>query len=152
MVQFAYSSGEVSKALLERAQKDFQVKNNFDFRSIGDTPFAMQFWSQFLKMSGLDVVMNENQRKTFQELPTNQWVSALSKEQMQKLRERVRIAPDVYGNHKIKIDEKTYNVTAKIHHKIMATGPYAIVGTSFNFSEGAERNNEQILVFKDKSL
>lgn len=152
MVQFAYSSGEVSKALLERAQKDFQEKNNFDFKSIGDTPFALQFWSQFLKMSGLDVVKDENMKKTFQELPTNQWNKALSKDQIKKLRERVRIAPEVYGTRKIKIDEKFYHITAKIHHKIMSAGPYAIVGTSFNFSEGAESNNEQILVFKDKNL
>ena len=50
------------------------------------------------------------------------------------------------------LEGKVYPVTAKIHHKMMATGPFAIVGTSFNFSQSAEQNNEQILVFKDKNL
>ena len=43
-------------------------------------------------------------------------------------------------------------VNAKIHHKILATPRFAILGTSFNFSEGAESNNEQILVFRDTQL
>jgi hypothetical protein len=43
-------------------------------------------------------------------------------------------------------------VNAKIHHKILSTGTFAIMGTSFNFSNGAQGNNEQIVVFKDKSI
>ncbi len=38
------------------------------------------------------------------------------------------------------------------HHKILATANFAIVGTSFNFSQGAESNNEQLLVFRDKKM
>jgi hypothetical protein len=50
------------------------------------------------------------------------------------------------------VNGKKTKVNAKIHHKIIATENFAIVGTSFNFSEGAESNNEQILVFRDRKL
>ncbi len=152
MAQFAYSSNEVSEALLERARKDFQTKNSFDFKSVGDTPFAMQYWSQFLKMSGLEVLGDLNKNKTYVETDANEWNLGLTPQQMSQLRLNVRTAPRIYGNHNFKIDGKSYAVSSKIHHKILATGPYAILGTSFNFSAAAENNNEQILVFKNKEL
>lgn len=151
MTQFAYSSEEVATALRERAARDFQKTGKFDFQSVGDTPFALQYWSQFLKMSGLDLQIEPN-KKTYLEKSENEWVKSLSPLQLQTLRKSVRIAPAVYGNHNIKVNGQALPVSAKIHHKILVTGPFAIVGTSFNFSEGAETNNEQILVFKDKAL
>lgn len=152
MIQFAYSSNEVSKSLYERAQKDYQNKNDFDFQSIGDTPFALQFWSQFLKMSGLELDIDENKKKTYIESAMNSWFTNLSKAQLKSLRSKIRVAPTTYGNRKVRINGTTYNVSAKIHHKVMSTGPFAIVGTSFNFSEGAEKNTEQILIFKNQKL
>lgn len=152
MTQFAYSSKEVALALRERAQKDFQTKGNFDFVSVGDTPFAVQYWSQFLKMSGLELIKLSPKKKLYESDPKNDWNLALSPLQMDILRKKIRVAPIQYGTHHFKLESESYPYTAKIHHKMLSTGPFAIVGTSFNFSEGAENNNEQILVFHDPQM
>lgn len=152
MTQFAYSSAEVAQALRERAERDTQATGKFDFKSVGDTPFAVQFWSQFLKMSGLELVEQKDGRKLYDLSSENDWVRFLSQEQLKRLREGVRIAPIEYGTHAVKVGGVNHQVTAKIHHKIISTGPYAVAGTSFNFSEGAETNNEQIMVFRDPTM
>lgn len=164
LVQFAYSAQAVSDALLARAVRDFQAAGKFDFLSVGDTPFAMQGWSQFLKMSGLK---RENetqslvgprggniQRKIsrFLEDPESPWKKELTATQLRRLRRQVRIAPKIYGNSVVSWQGKKYEISAKIHHKLMSAGDFAVVGTSFNFSEGAETNNEQVLVFKDAKI
>jgi hypothetical protein len=155
MLQFAYSSDEVNKALLYRAEQDYQMENKFDFLSVGDTPFAMMEWSKFLVMSGMKRV-NEGEgtkkKSTFSIDPENAWNISLGEELMKDVRKKIYIAPKIYGNNSVKIEGKGVKVNAKIHHKILATENYAIMGTSFNFSEGAESNNEQILVFRDKNL
>jgi phosphatidylserine/phosphatidylglycerophosphate/cardiolipin synthase-like enzyme len=151
MLQFAYSSEPVANALLERAVRASSQKKKFDFLSIGDTPFAVQPWSQFLKMSALAQVETDGKKKYIEDL-NSPWLKSLPKLDLWSLRQKIRIAPEIYGNNQVKINGKSVPVSAKIHHKIIATGPFAIVGTSFNFSEAAETNNEQILVFKDKNL
>jgi hypothetical protein len=50
----------------------------------------------------------------------------------------------VYGEHHLRIDGKAFKANGKIHHKIL--------GTSFSFSQGAESNNEQLLIIKDKKM
>lgn len=153
LVQFAYSAKDVSNALLNRAVRDLQTKGKFDFLSVGDTPFAMQDWSQFLKMSGLKRVQDKDKKiSRFFEDEENPWKKALTPNQLKILRKQVRTAPSVYKNSKVRVGNKSYDVSAKIHHKLMSTGDYAVIGTSFNFSEGAETNNEQVLVFRDASL
>lgn len=163
-VQFAYSAQQVADALLARAVRDFQVAGKFDFLSVGDTPFAMQGWSQFLKMSGL---RRENETQTsigprggvnkrkisrYLEDPESPWKRELTPGQLRLLRRQVRIAPQIYGNSVVDWRGTKYDVSAKIHHKLMSAGDFAVVGTSFNFSEGAENNNEQVLVFKDRKI
>ncbi len=186
MVQFAYSSADISRALLSRAERAIQMSTvddlkadskapgtvipdedasattvakkeiaiaeramaRFDFKSVGETPFAMQGWSQFLKMSGL----KKNTKTSYIEDPENPWVKALGDDRLHALRKNVRVAPARYGNTRVKIGENVYDVSAKIHHKIMSVGDFAVIGTSFNFSEGAEKNNEQVLVFNDPAM
>lgn len=152
MLQFAYSSKEVDEALLFRAEKDFQEVGKFDFMSVGDTPFAMREWSRFLLMSGMKRIEDANKKKTYLHDPENEWVKRLTPENLKEVQKRVYVAPKVYGNNWTLVKGKNVKVNAKIHHKILATENYAILGTSFNFSEGAESNNEQILVFRDKNL
>ncbi|WPU64081.1 phospholipase D-like domain-containing protein [Peredibacter starrii] len=152
MLQFAYSSSEVDKALLERAESDYQRTKTFDFLSVGDTPFAMREWSRFLIMSGMKRVEDANKKKTYLADPENEWVKRLGTERVNEIQKKVYIAPKVYGNNWAVVAGKKVKVNAKIHHKILATENYAIMGTSFNFSEGAESNNEQILVFRDRKL
>lgn len=152
MLQFAYSSDEVDKALLYRAEQDYQDKGKFDFLSVGDTPFAMMDWSKFLVMSGMKRIQDENKKKTYLEDAENAWNISLGPKLMKDVKKKIYIAPKIYGNNWAKVGDKKVKVNAKIHHKILATENYAIMGTSFNFSEGAESNNEQILVFRDRHL
>lgn len=153
LVQFAYSSQDVSDALLKRAVRDFQTHGKFDFLSIGDTPFAMQDWSQFLKMSGLKRIRDDVKKVSrFYEDDENQWKKSLTELQLKTLRSKVRVAPRIYNNSTVLAGGTRHPVSAKIHHKLMSAGDFAIIGTSFNFSEGAENNNEQILVFRDPQL
>jgi phosphatidylserine/phosphatidylglycerophosphate/cardiolipin synthase-like enzyme len=151
MIQFAYSSNEVDKALLFRAEKDYQNTGKFDFLSIGDTPFAMREWSKFLIMSGLKKVV-EGKKKYYLPDYSNPWYKSLGESRINDIQKKVFVAPKIYGNNWVSVNGKKVKVSAKIHHKIIATENYAILGSSFNFSEGAESNNEQILVFKDNRL
>jgi phosphatidylserine/phosphatidylglycerophosphate/cardiolipin synthase-like enzyme len=147
LVQFAYSSEPVSEALLARAQAEYQATGKFDFLSVGDTPFAMQDWSQFLLMSGM-----KRDGDKFLEDPSSQWSKGLSPKQLADLRKKVFVAPSYYGTHNLKFNNKSYPVTSKIHHKLMSVGDFAVMATSFNFSSNAEKNNEQVLVFRDHEL
>lgn len=153
MVQFAYSAKDVSQALLERAERDLQASGKFDFLSVGDTPFAMQKWSQFLKMSGYTregSVAKKNLKFSID--PENPWVKSLTADQLTALRKNIRVAPLAYGKTNVNLNGTNYEVTAKIHHKLMSMGDFAVIGTSFNFSESAEKNNEQFLAFHDPKL
>ena len=153
LIQFAYSSEDTSSAVLARAQREYQKNGKFDFLSVGDTPFAMQDWSQFLKMSGLKRTTDNTGVNSYSPDPESPWTKGLSADQLKDLQSKVRIAAPAYGNHTLgKGTASSTPYNAKIHHKILATGPYAIMGTSFNFSEAAEGNNEQILVFTDSTL
>lgn len=151
MMQFAYSAWAVSDALLAKAVQSYHARNAFDFYSIGDTPFAMQRWSQFLKMSGYKRT-RVNGRAHFAVDEKSPWVTLLKPEQLKDLRSRVRVAPLPYGEKQVKVGSELRKVNAKIHHKLLAAGDYVVMGTSFNFSNGAEANNEQILVFRDRQL
>jgi hypothetical protein len=152
MLQFSYSSDEVDKALLWRAENDFQMYNKFDFISLADTSSALREWSHFLTMSGLKLIETPEYKKLFYPDPENTWLRALGAERLKEVQQNVHIAPKNYGHNWVMVGNKRVKVTAKIHHKIMATETFAILGTSFNFSQGAETNNEQILVFKDRTL
>lgn len=151
MIQFAYSAPAVSRALLAKATDAYRTSGNFDFYSVGDTPFAMQSWSQFLKMSGYRRI-KKNRVTQFVVDEKSPWVQALRSEQIQDLRSRVHIAPFPYGDRQVKVGGESKKVNSKVHHKILAAGDYVVMGTSFNFSKGAEVNNEQILVFRSHEL
>lgn len=151
MIQFAYSAPAVSAALLAKATEAYRTNGVFDFYSVGDTPFAMQGWSQFLKMSGYRRV-KRNGSAYFEVDKKSPWVQALRPEHIQDLRSRVHIAPFPYGDKQVKVGGESKKVNAKVHHKILSAGDYVVMGTSFNFSKGAEANNEQILVFRSHEL
>lgn len=150
MIQFAFSSKDVEEALLFRAEQDIQTTKKFDFMSIGDTPFAMRNWSRFLVMSGLK--LNLTPKKHYVDDLEGTWFKKLGPKQMKELRKNIYVAPKIYGEHHLRIDGKAAKANGKIHHKILATPNFAIMGTSFNFSEGAESNNEQLLIFRDKKM
>ncbi len=154
MIQFAFSSESVGEALLARAQQDYLNKKEFDFLSVGDTPFAMQSWSQFLRLSGWKLLKKKGTKnKYYVEDDSSPWYRAFNAQQWTDIRAKIFIGPRVYRNHSIKLnDGSSRGVSAKIHHKILSIGDYAILGTSFNFSKNAQGNNEQILIFREPDL
>lgn len=152
MIQFAFSSEDVEDALLFRAQQDIQATGKFDFMSVGDTPFAMREWSRFLLMSGYRLDIKPDKTKKYLDDPQGKWWKGIGEDQVKKLRRTIYAAPKVYGEHHLRIDGKAVKANGKIHHKILSTPNFAIMGTSFNFSQGAESNNEQLLIFKDRSM
>ena len=152
ILQFAFASPEVGTAVLNRAQLEFQERKTFDFIGVGDTPFAMEKWSQFLRMSALKKVVGPDKVKRYFEDTDGDFYKAFNADQLTQIRDKVFIAPRVYGMYHSKIRGRNYESNAKLHHKIVASGDYAILATSFNLSASAENNNEQILIFKDPYL
>ena len=151
MIQFAFSSTDVEDTLLFRAQQDIQATGKFDFMSVGDTPFAMREWSRFLTMSGYKLEITP-QKKTYLDDREGKWWKGIGEQQVKLLRKKIYAAPKLYGEHHLRIEGKAAKANGKIHHKILATPNFAIMGTSFNFSQGAESNNEQLLIFKDRNM
>lgn len=157
MVQFAFSSETIDEALFVRAKTEMAKKGKFVFKSVGDTPFAMMDWSGFLRMTGLELIRDENKEipPRYQEIQDSRWRKELGEAEFTQLRRNVRVAPDVYGMHNFTLNNETYPVTSKIHHKLLITGTtkdrLAVTG-SFNFSKGAESNQEYILMVKDERI
>jgi phosphatidylserine/phosphatidylglycerophosphate/cardiolipin synthase-like enzyme len=158
MVQFAYSSPDVDRALMERARREIAATGEFKFESVGDTPFSVQGWSGFLKMAGLERVIDQKTGvKYYREIPNSPWLKVLGAKRQQELRKKIRIAPEQYGEQHVDFEEGDNTVkiklTGKIHHKgLVISDEAAIMGTSFNFSNGAMTNNEQVLVVHDPKI
>lgn len=162
ILHFAFSNKPLTAALLVRAQREIARAGTFDFLLVGDTPSLMQKWSMPLLMSGYKRLPKE--KKGDDTEPGNfdfdfesPWVTSLGDKAMEQLRPKIRIAPPHYSTRhwmppgaKSANDEMTVN--AKIHHKLLTSGEFAVVGSSFNFSERAEKNHEQILIFHDKKI
>ncbi len=153
LAQFAFSSPEVENALLEKAIETKKAGKKFNLFAVGDTPFAMQDWSVTLNMAGLKLV-GEGDKKNYVKIPDeeNKWLQALGKDDYAELLQNLRIAPPVYGTHNMKTPEGNFQITAKLHHKLMCIGvegaQICIYG-SFNFSTGAESNQEYIIAVLD---
>lgn len=157
MAQFAFSSKTVEEALFKRALISIQNSGSFDFKSVGDTPFAMQDWSGFLSMSGLELIRSEDKKipPVYKEIVDSKWKKSFSPEAFSDFRKNIRIAPPEYGNHKFQLDDKKVDVSSKIHHKLLIAGDDSkrlTVTGSFNFSKGAESNQEYIVIFKDDKV
>lgn len=179
MAQFAFSAKEINQALFSLIES--RGLQNTNLKMVGDRPFAMAEWSQFLDMSALERVKNKNKTVRYQisSDPEHPWKllcnpapavlnsnnsipTCLNENFENKIRSMIFVAPSLYGNHsaEVTIDgiKKNITLTSKIHHKIMSirsedrAEAFAVLGTSFNFSEGAETNNEQVLVFQDRAM
>jgi len=153
-LQFAFSSNKVEEAIVERARLEKAEGNSFDLKTVGDTPFAVRPWSVTLKLSGYN--LNEDKDKGIKEYvepSANRLKEILGDQEYQKIRENVRTAPQAYKEHHFVNDKgEKLKYGAKLHHKVVISGPYAVLGTSFNFSEGANTNQEQFIYTNDPSL
>ncbi|MBI4424023.1 MAG: hypothetical protein HY554_09870 [Elusimicrobia bacterium] len=147
MLQFAFSSQAVVDALIARASLEVSEGGRFDFRSVGDTPFALRPWSGFLRLSGYE--MKDDR---YVPLAVNPLRDLLGEAGYRALKDRIRIAPRDYGEHTLATPDGPVAFNAKLHHKVLISGDLVVAGTSFNFSDSAESNNEQMIVFRDPAL
>ena len=164
MAQFAFSSQEVVDALLERAKKEVRRTGNFDFQSVGHAGFAMQYWSGFLEMSGMKKLTEGPEAGIYVDDPENQWRKLFrSQAKYEKFRENILLGPKHYRDM-VYVEAPDVNgvvkntqISAKIHHKSLLSGDETgklgwVIAGSFNFSEGAEGNSEQIFAIKDQEF
>lgn len=157
MIQFAYSSETINEAMLMRAEKEIAKNGKFVFKSVGDTPFAMMDWSRFLNMSGLELIRVEDSEipPKYVELEESKWKSTIGNKNFTEFKDGIKVAPDIYGNHYVDVKNEKMKVTSKIHHKVLITGEkgsrMSITG-SYNFSSGAETNQEYLLMFDDERV
>jgi hypothetical protein len=156
IAQFAFSSAEVEAALLAEAVAEKAAGRKFILKLVGDTPFSMQTWSVFLSIAGYRM-QDDGTTKGYVKIPDdeNKWLQALGKSDYATLQKNLRIAPEIYGNHFVKTPDGFLKITSKIHHKLMVSGePGRQVGIfgSFNFSQGAENNQEYIVAIQDEEV
>lgn len=145
---FAFSSKTVRDAIVERARLEKAEGRTFDLKIVGDTPFTMRDYSVPLALAGL-MVAEKGDKKQYVESDDNGLREALGKEAYEKILPFLRIAPHAYGEH-VTAGGQKFN--AKLHHKVVISGLTAMLGTSFNPSDNAEHNNEQILITDDPVL
>ncbi|MCM2303943.1 MAG: hypothetical protein NDJ72_04525 [Elusimicrobia bacterium] len=150
LLQFAFSSEAVRDAIIERAKIEGK---DFDLKTVGDTPFAVRPWSVFLELAGYALDETEGKAKEYVEAAANALREVLGAERYEAIRKNLRVGPRAYKNHVYKPEEgAAIQYNAKIHHKVVISGDYAVLGTSFNFSEVANSNQEQFLLTSDKAL
>lgn len=145
---FAFSSTEVISALKERAS---QNPKDFDLKTIGDTSFAMRPWSGFLNLSGYSF---DEERKYYSELNDPKGLKAsLGPTQFEKIQSQIRVNPGMFGERHQRIDDVSRKITVKLHHKSMGFPEmgWAFMGKSFNDSQSAENNQEQLLLVGEKA-
>jgi hypothetical protein len=145
---FAFSSTEVISAIKERAARD---PKDFDLKTIGDTSFAMRPWSGFLNLSGYDFD-KENMLYVENEDPAG-LKESLGPQKFARIQKQIRVNPGMFGERTFKIDGVSRRVTVKLHHKSMGFPEmgWAFMGKSFNDSQSAEHNQEQILLIGEKA-
>ncbi|MDZ4677766.1 MAG: phospholipase D-like domain-containing protein [Oligoflexia bacterium] len=153
MIQFAFSSKSIEDALFEHSRKEKVAGREYIFESVSHTAFSLEYWSRFLIMSGYDVVDTAD-GKHYVLNADSRWNKEFTTDEANNNRARMLVAPNNYGQHLVRLDDgSTFEVRSKIHHKIMICGEgentTLIIGTSYNFTESANTNNEHILVIKD---
>ena len=146
-MQFAFSSPDVVEAI---SQRILDSQGSLDFRSFGDPPFAMQPWSGFLRLSGL----LRSETKVYSQDAASPLVLGLKPERLAELRSKIRINRKMFGEYHLRVNGEAVKVTAKQHHKVWVfpDDDMSIVGTSFNVSDGAETNQENLALVRDPNV
>lgn len=156
-LHFAFSSDILQNEIVARIQREAERKRALGlpatnlFFSVGDTPFAMQYWSVFLGLSGFE---RDQITGKYSPLANDPLRSILNAKELEDLRSRIRIAPRLYGERHVPVAGQKVKLTAKIHHKvfIFPESEVSVVGTSFNPSASAESNQEQVMVVRDPEI
>jgi len=85
----------------------------------------------------------------YRENRKNMWRKLFkSEEEFEAFRSKILVSPKEYSEHTFQVtDGKAIKYNAKVHHKIILSGPSVTLGTTFNVTENALNNNEQIAIF-----
>ncbi|MES2966115.1 MAG: hypothetical protein V4760_19705, partial [Bdellovibrionota bacterium] len=156
-LHFAFSSDILQNEIVARIKREADRKRAKGlpakdlFFSVGDTPFAMQFWSVFLGLSGLERNVETGK---YSPLAVDPLRSILNASDLENLRSNIRVAPRVYGEKHVKVEGQSVKLTSKIHHKVFVfpESEVSVVGTSFNPSASAETNQEQVMIVRDAGI
>ncbi|MBI4347594.1 MAG: hypothetical protein HY553_12115 [Elusimicrobia bacterium] len=152
LMQFAASSAELEAAIAQRAKQDLATGKAFDFKAIGDGSMAVRDWSTLLWLSGWEFFQDETTKRYYR-LKSALLKRILGAERFEAFQKAIRVAPKPYRvQHFTGPDGQSREVSAKLHHKVMISGLLAVLGTSFNFSENANKNQEQFLLTNDPLL
>lgn len=153
---FAFSSPNLVEAINLRAEQAAKSTNQmgsykFDFAAVGDTPFAMRDWSGLLELSGLQ---QDTETKVYSTRNGYPLRKVTGPENFALLQSQIRTAPVEYGMGSVTVDGQSYDVSAKLHHKVWIApdNHVSVLGTSFNPSDNAESNNEQIVIVRDEKM
>ncbi len=147
--QFAFASPTLLKALLEKAKRDKNSGIPFDFKSVSENSFTMRDYSTYLALAGLKIDPQTQKYVDDPEAPIRQ---ILTDSEVKDLQKQILIAPPEYREKEIKLsDGRKTKISAKMHHKLWLFSIHKIStpGTSFNTSEGAEKNQEQFVITND---
>ncbi len=151
VMEFAYSAWSLFLATVRRAELEIAEKGDFDLRGLFDKPFALMFWSVPLAMAGYEL-KEDGDKREYVESKENLLKKALGAA-FEAVLKNIRIPHSHYRTHSYALpDGTTREVNAKLHHKVMISGDFAILGTSFNPSENANNNQEQLLLTNDALL
>lgn len=155
---FALSSSAIEKAILQKISSKKLELNSLGLKlpsdfimGVGENLFAMRDWSVFLRLSGYQQDLKTKKYSPDLQAPIR---SILNETELQDLQSHLKVAPWIYRQSNFNYQGVQYTLNAKLHHKSMVfpEDKISVVGTSFNASEGAEANNEQILIVKDSSI
>ncbi len=156
-LQFAFSSNVITEAVALHIQRDKEkalAEGRLyvaDIGGLGDKGFTHRDFSSFLTFNGM---VQDKTTGTYSVDPNSRYMQLLSPQEMAKMRTQTFSAPAIYGDKSMKIDGQTYNISSKIHHKVMYIPDWfiTVAGTSFNFSVNAESNNEQVVIFRNERV
>lgn len=153
---FAFSSPNLVDAIQKRAANEAAAADDigrfkFDFAAVGDTPFAMRDWSGLLQLSGLQQDKTTKTYSTVNDYPLREITGP---DNFTLLQSQIRTAPAEYTMKAMTIGGHAVDVSAKLHHKVWIApqNHVAVLGTSFNPSDNAESNNEQVVIVRDEKL
>ena len=153
MGQYAFASPIVLDALIERFKKEKAEGHPVEFTFVGETNFVMQPYSSVLALAGYKL---NDKTKMYEEDPNAKVRTVLNDQEIKQLRERIFIPPPQYSDRYIVLPgvKNKYKLSAIMHHKLMAFVNSHIVtaAKSYNVSQGAEENQEQVPVTNDPAV
>lgn len=159
-MQFAFSSSDILVDLIDKMRKRvvLMTDNIPDSQQIipevaftGDPSFSLREWAVPLKLSGYAKNIQTSKFYVDQESPLFQGLTAAQLKLMNEEFKKIRVSTQLFGDFHFLGGLKA---SVKLHHKFFSLPAKDITttGTSFNTSNSAEGNMEQIVITQDKDV